>query len=614
MGTVYVAEQEEPVRRRVAIKVIRAGMDTRKVIARFAVERQAQAMMDHANIAKVLDAGTTESGLPYFVMELVSGVQITQYCDENGLNLKARLELFLPVCRAIQHAHQKGVIHRDIKPSNVLITVADGKPVPKVIDFGLVKPTEPQLEQSMLTEYGMVVGTLEYMSPEQAELDGEGVDTRSDIYSLGVLLYRLITGTTPLGPLLRKASITEAIRLIKEDQPQRPSARLSAHHVVDGGPVQALDPSRMLTRVVGDLDWIVMKCLEKDRARRYESAGDLARDIERHLADEPVEACPPSTTYRMKRFTWKHRRALAVAASLVLLLVAGVVASAWQALRATRAEARAVEAAGLMEAERDQTRLALTRQVAERLDGNLRRLETAAQVLAATVADRSGWTARDLDRWMRLVLQQDEQIFGMAVAFEPRQLAGRNDFCLYAFRGKDGTETKQLLPPEYVPLYREWEWYKKPFGEGRVVWSEPYVDVGGGDIPMVTVSTPIRRNSAPIGVLTFDLSVAYFDVLRRWLEEVHLGEGSYGFVLSQSGVFISHPRADYDLARATPGRPPSNITEVGSDDPGFVALAKQIRQQKTGRGSAIDPATGHRATFLYAPVPSAEWTFVAVVE
>jgi hypothetical protein len=213
-----------------------------------------------------------------------------------------------------------------------------------------------------------------------------------------------------------------------------------------------------------------------------------------------------------------------------------------------------------------------------------------------------------------LVLQQDEQIFGMAVAFEPRQLAGRNDFCLYAFRGKDGTETKQLLPPEYVPLYREWEWYKKPFGEGRVVWSEPYVDVGGGDIPMVTVSTPIRRNSAPIGVLTFDLSVAYFDVLRRWLEEVHLGEGSYGFVLSQSGVFISHPRADYDLARATPGRPPSNITEVGSDDPGFVALAKQIRQQKTGRGSAIDPATGHRATFLYAPVPSAEWTFVAVVE
>jgi hypothetical protein len=365
----------------------------------------------------------------------------------------------------------------------------------------------------------------------------------------------------------------------------------------------------MLTRIVGDLDWIVMKCLEKDRTRRYDSAGAVARDTERYLADEPVEACPPSTTYRLKRFTWKHRKALAVASALLALLVTGVVVSTWQALRATRAEQRAVDAAAQMEAERDQTRLALTRQVAERLDGDLRRLETAAQVLAATVADRTGWTPRDLERWIRVVLEQDERIFGMALAFEPRQLQGREDFCLYAFRGSQGIETKQLLPPEYVPLYREWEWYQRPFSERHVVWSEPYVDVGGGNIPMVTFSTPIRRNGSLIGILTFDLSVKYFDILRRWLEEVQLGEGSYGFILSRSGVFISHPHPDYDFAQAKSTR----ITDVAKDGP-VLALTKRIQQDKTGSGTAVDPATGRPATFLFAPVPSAAWTFVAVVE
>jgi serine/threonine protein kinase len=607
MGTVYVAEQEHPVRRRVAVKVIRPGMDSGQIVARFEAERQAQAMMDHANIAKVLDAGTTDSGLPYFVMELVTGVEITQYCVQNGLTLRQRVELFLPVCRAIQHAHQKGIIHRDIKPSNVLVTVSDGQPVPKVIDFGLVKTPGPRLiEQSLMTEYGMVVGTLEYMSPEQAEIDAGGVDTRSDIFSLGVLLYTLITGTTPLGPKLRKASITEAIRVIKEDLPPRPSARLSAAQVPgSAGANQSIDKGRMTTRIVGDLDWIVMKCLEKDRTRRYDSAGGLARDLERFLADEPVEACPPSASYRMRRFTRKHRKSLAVAAALLAVLVAGVVVSTWQALRATRAEQRAVEA-------RDRTRLALTRQVAERLDGDLRRLETAGHVLAATVAQRTDWKEQDLERWTRAVLDEDEQIFGMAVAFEPRQPIGRNDFSLYAFRGTGGIETKQLLPPSYVPIYREWDWYKKPLKEQRVVWSEPYVDVGGGNIPMVTVSTPIRRGSALVGVLTFDLSVKYFDVLRNWLKELQLGDNSYGFVLSQSSVFVSHPFPDYDFARASPGKPPARMTEVGDDS--FKAIAKLIQQNRWGSGTAVDPMTGNRATFLFAPIPSAEWTFVAVVQ
>jgi hypothetical protein len=615
MGTVYVAEQEHPVRRRVALKVIRPGMDSLRVIARFEAERQAHAMMDHANIAKVLDAGATDAGLPYFVMELVSGVPITQYCDEHHLVMRARLELFLPVCLAIQHAHQKGIIHRDIKPSNVLVTEADGRPVPKVIDFGLVKPTQPGVtEETMLTEYGTVVGTLEYMSPEQAETDGEGVDTRSDIFSLGVLIYNLVTGTTPFGLLLRKVPLSEAIRVIKEDLPQRPSTRLSSFHLTDPtDPTASFVSARMTTRIVGDLDWIVMKCLEKDRTRRYDSAGALARDIERFLADEPVDACPPSTVYRLRRFTRKHRKPLAVAAALLTLLVAGTVISTWQALRAMRAEGRAVEAAAQMQTQRDQTRLALTRQVAERLDGDLRRLETAGRVLAATVAQRTDWREPDLERWMRMVLDQDERIFGMAVALEPRGMAGRDDFCLYAFRGGRSIETKQLLPPLYVPLYREWEWYRKPLAEQRSIWSEPYVDVGGGNIPMVTFSSPIRRDNAGAGVLTLDLSARYFDVLRAWLKEVQLGEGSYGFVLSESGAVISHPSPKYDLAEAPARGTLSRFSDLGGEN-GFVEVLNRIHREGTGSAPAIDPMTGRPATFLFASVRSAGWTFVAVVD
>jgi len=493
--------------------------------------------------------------------------------------------------------------------------MSDGKPLPKVIDFGLVKSTRPVVtEQTMLTEYGMVLGTLEYMSPEQAEIDGEGVDTRSDIFSLGVLLYNLITGTTPFGPTLRKLPLTEAMRVIKEESPPRPSARLSSFGVASpsatAGPVP--DAARMTTHIVGDLDWIAMKCLEKDRRLRYDSAGDLARDIERYLAGEPVEACPPSTTYRLRRFTRKHRRGLAVAAALLALLVAGAITSSWQAFRAIRAERRALEAATLMEAQRDQTRLALTRQVAERLDGDLRRLEMAGQVLAATVGQRSDWREDDLDRWMRLVLAQDRRIFGMAVALEPQQIAGRDDFSLYAFRGERLIQTKQLLPPAYVPIYREWEWYRRPITEQRFVWSEPYVDVGGGNIPMVTLSSPIRRGRSLVGVLTFDLSVRYFDVLRGWLEELQLGAGSYGFVLSQTGVVISHPSSKFDLARAAPGRAPSRVTDLGQD-PSFIEMTKLIQKEGSGRAPAVDPETGTPATFLFAPVRSAGWTFVAVV-
>ncbi|MCL4691079.1 MAG: serine/threonine protein kinase, partial [Candidatus Hydrogenedentes bacterium] len=294
MGTVYLAEQHEPVRRRVAIKVIRSGMDSDQVVARFEAERQALAMMDHANIARVLDAGTTTNSQPYFAMELVQGVPITEFCDTHRLGLRDRLELFVPVCKAIQHAHQKGVIHRDIKPTNVLVTIQDGSPIPKVIDFGVAKATEQLTDRTMYTQYGTVVGTLEYMSPEQAEASPLGVDTRSDIYSLGAMLYELITGTTPFGNKTHHAAFSEVLRIIREDEAQRPSTRIStagAPAAVAGA--RKTEPATLAKLVKGDLDWIVMKCLEKDRTLRYETANGLARDIERYLSDEPVEASPP---------------------------------------------------------------------------------------------------------------------------------------------------------------------------------------------------------------------------------------------------------------------------------------------------------------------------------
>jgi serine/threonine protein kinase len=346
MGVVYMAEQEHPVRRRVALKIIKPGMDSTQVVARFEAERQALAMMDHINIAKVLDAGATDTGRPFFVMELVHGIPITRYCDDNHLTPRERLELFVPVCQAIQHAHQKGIIHRDIKPSNVLVTLYDGKPVPKIIDFGVAKATEQRLtEKTMFTQYGTMVGTLEYMSPEQAEMSALGVDTRSDIYSLGVLLYELLTGTTPLSrQRLREAAFDEVLRLIREEEPPRPSTRLSetGRQLTSISAHRKTEPAKLAKLLRGELDWIVMKALEKDRARRYETANGFARDIQRYLADEPVEACPPSVGYRLRKFARKYRMALRVAGGFALLLCLGAAFSAWQAVRATVAEGRAL--------------------------------------------------------------------------------------------------------------------------------------------------------------------------------------------------------------------------------------------------------------------------------
>jgi serine/threonine protein kinase/tetratricopeptide (TPR) repeat protein len=359
MGVVWVAEQAEPVRRRVALKVIKAGMDSAQVLRRFEAERQALALMEHANIAKVFDAGATASGRPYFVMELVQGVPITRYCDEHHLLVQKRLELFILVCQAIQHAHQKGIIHRDVKPSNVLVAIQDGTPVPKVIDFGVAKALHQRLtDESLYTEIGAIIGTLEYMSPEQAGVSPLGVDTRADVYALGVLLYELLTGTTPLDRArLRRAAYSEAVRLIKEETPPKPSTRLthSTESLAGVAALRGTEPARLAKQVRGDLDWIVMKALEKDRTRRYEAASGLARDVERFLHDEPVEACPPSARYRLAKFLRKYRGPVAAGLSLVVLLAAGVVGTSLGLVRADRARDEAVAA---REAETAQRRLA----------------------------------------------------------------------------------------------------------------------------------------------------------------------------------------------------------------------------------------------------------------
>jgi WD40 repeat protein/serine/threonine protein kinase len=329
MGAVWMAEQQAPVRRLVALKVVRVGLDSAHGVARFEAERQALAMMDHPNIAKVLDAGTTEDNRPYFVMELVKGTLITQYCDEHRLTPRQRMELFVPVCQALQHAHQKGIIHRDVKPSNVLVAPYDGRPIVKVIDFGVAKAVGPRLtERTLYTEFGTVVGTLEYMSPEQAELNNQDIDTRSDVYSLGVLLYELLTGTTPLtAKRIKETAFLEVLRAIREDEPPRPSTRLSGSHesLKSIATTRHTDRARLRRLLLGELDWIVMKALEKDRGRRYQTANALARDVERYLNDETVEARPPSAGYRLGKILRRNKGPAAAATGILTTLVLGLI-------------------------------------------------------------------------------------------------------------------------------------------------------------------------------------------------------------------------------------------------------------------------------------------------
>jgi non-specific serine/threonine protein kinase/serine/threonine-protein kinase len=349
MGEVWVAKQEEPVKRKVALKLIKAGMDSRAVVARFEQERQALALMDHPNIARVLDGGLTEQRRPYFVMELVNGTPLTRFCDEQRLSIRGRLELFVPICQAVQHAHQKGIVHRDLKPSNILVSFGDGKPIARVIDFGLAKATGGKLtDESLSTEFGAVLGTLDYMAPEQAGLTAQDVDTRADIYSLGVILYELLTGLRPFDRL-RQTEFYEAIRLLREEAPPRPSTRLATNESLPSlASVRQTEPRKLTSLLRGELDWVVMKCLEKERGRRYETVNGLTRDVERYLANEPVEACPPSARYRLGKLVRRNQGKVLAGALLLLALVAGIVGTSWGLWRAQRRLAQIEKATDLL--------------------------------------------------------------------------------------------------------------------------------------------------------------------------------------------------------------------------------------------------------------------------
>ncbi|HEX2475696.1 MAG TPA: serine/threonine-protein kinase [Lacipirellulaceae bacterium] len=412
-GVVYMAEQQHPVRRKVALKVIKPGVDTRQVIVRFEAERQALALMEHENIAKVLDAGATDSGRPYFVMELVHGVPITEFCDRNQLPPRKRLELFIEVCRAIQHAHTKGIIHRDIKPTNVLVTLHEGIPVPKVIDFGVAKATGQQLtEKTLFTNFAQMVGTPLYMSPEQAEMTGIDVDTRSDVYSLGVLLYELLTGTTPLDKeRIKQSAYDEIRRIIREQEPPRPSTRLSTlgQQARSIAAARGGSDSTQLGRLIrGELDWIVMKALAKERARRYETADALARDVERYLLNESVEACPPSALYRLSKFTRRYKGPVLAAAVVLLTLIGGIIGTTYGLVRAEQARRTAAERA---EGER---------RAKEKAQARLAQIENATDILASVfenldpiAAEKSGVSSREL--LSRRLSDTAQQLEGEAV-------------------------------------------------------------------------------------------------------------------------------------------------------------------------------------------------------
>ncbi len=410
-GTVFMAEQEEPVRRRVALKVIKLGMDTKSVVARFEAERQALAMMDHPNIAKVLDAGATDSGRPFFVMELVRGIPITRYCDENKLDTRQRLDLFIKVCQAIQHAHQKGIIHRDIKPSNILVTLHDGVPVPKVIDFGIAKATEGRLTNATLfTAFEQFIGTPAYMSPEQAEMSGLDIDTRSDIYALGVLLYELLTGKTPFDATeLAKSGLDAMRKTIREREPQRPSTRLSTMQsdaLTTTATAHGTDGLKLLRLIRGDLDWIVMKCLEKDRTRRYETANGLTSDLKRHLENEPVVARPPSQLYRFQKAFRRNRLAFTAAGCVLASLIIALVFIWTAGQREARARVRESIQRNLAEERRHeaeaseaaaQSRLAESETLSKFLTEVFQSPDPARDGRTITMAEALGAAAKKLD-------------------------------------------------------------------------------------------------------------------------------------------------------------------------------------------------------------------------
>jgi len=604
MGVVYKARQVG-LKRIVALKMILAGGNAgAEQTARFRAEAEAVARLQHPGIVQIHEIGEHE-GRPFFSLEFVEGGSLDRKLAGTPLSSLEAARLAEALAHAMAYAHHHGVIHRDLKPANVLLAgepdVPVGQATLKITDFGLAK-LEGEVGQ---TASGTIMGTPSYMAPEQAGGETGKIGPAADVYALGSILYELLTGRPPF----KAATPLDTIRQVVSDEP--------------------VPPTHLQPKVARDLETICLKCLEKDQTRRYATAEDLAEDLHRFLAGEPIQARPVGSVERVWRWGRRHPGRALGAAGALLALVVILVGVVWfnRQLRNQLAQTTAAE---------QQLQMALTRQAAERLDGDLRQLGTIPQLMAVTLAQRPDWTEKQLDAWMREAVRKDPRVFGICVAFERFQFKlDREDYALYVCRPPEASfiasalgqagglpnlwpagwvaattyslTTKRLLPPDYFPLYRERHWYRRPMQQRRALWTEPFYDEGAGNILMLSYAVPLWRQGKIAGVVSADLSLDYFTVLRGWLDELRLGRDGYAFVVSPKGTFISHPDPAYQL--------PLKITEVPEfqADDSLRDLTRRMLAQETGRVTAVDPSTGRRSSFLFAPVPSAGWSVAVVI-
>jgi hypothetical protein len=587
MGVVFRARQLS-LDRIVALKMILAGqLACPDDVQRFQAEAQAAAGLQHPNIVAIHEVGE-HAGQHYFSMDLIDGVSLAEYARAHPMSARDAARLLQTIAEAVQYAHERGILHRDLKPSNVLLQNSGGRNdarittlVPKVTDFGLAKRIAGG---SDLTGTGQILGTPGYMPPEQAMARHAEIGPASDVYALGAILYELLTGRPPF----RAESPMDTLVQVLETDPIRP---------------------RILNRgVPRDLETVCLKCLEKDTRRRYGSAQELANDLERFVHGEPILARAVSRPERLWRWCARHPAPAALIATSALALLLIAAGSAWftQRLRQELAQT---------DAKQRELQIALARQVAERLDSDLRQLAGIPSALARLLSDRPDWTLEQIDETLRHAVASDPRLFGCCVAFEPFQFDSEHeDFARYAYRATQSPDAadaaafqiKFLHPPSYRP-YRDWDWYRLAKTDGRPHWTEPYIDIGGGNVPMVTFSAPIERGGQFVGVVTADLSLEYFRQLKRWLDELQVGRGDYGFVISPAGTFISDANPDYQMGR--------RIDEFArpSLDLGYTTLLDLIRRGQPGRVNGVDFWTDNPVTFLVAPVPSSGWSFVAVI-
>ncbi len=574
MGVVYLARQQG-LKRHVALKMLHGSAAQLEERQRFAAEAEAVARIQHPNIVNVFEVGEAE-GRPYLSLEYVEGGSLDERLAGRPMAWRDAAELMVKLAEAVHCAHEHGVVHRDLKPANILLA-EDG--TPKITDFGIAK----RLDQVRQTQTGKILGTPTYMAPEQGLGHNDKVGPCTDIYALGAMLYDALTGRPPFDADNTMDTIVQMLTL------------------------EPVSPRQLQPTVPRDLEVICLKCLEKDPERRYPNAHELALDLQRLLRHEPIKARPIGSMERLRR--WARRRPAAAALALASVVALGALVGLW--IWFTRELADELRATEL--ARRDATvahqelREQLLRSIAQRIDGDLRQLSHVPRSVAAALSERSDWTNEQLSAWLKAQLNNEPHIFGMAVAFEPKQFSAQvDDYSLYVFRQGGGLAEKQLLPPEYTPIYREWAWYRSATERGH--WSEPYVDDGGGDIPMVTFSVVFTREAGvPAGVVTADLSLAYFDALSQLLESTRFSGQSHGFVTTQRGVRVSHPQPSQRFP--APGAQIPKPT-----DPFAAGTWTNIMSGQFGRVTDSTLVTDTPAELIFAPIPSANWSVVAVLQ